>query len=260
MIPVPLFTEKSNYIDRSDYKHIRSALKAITGLRPRKLMLYRVALTHRSSSLCMPDGSRLNNERLEFLGDAVLNAILSDHLFALMPGAGEGRLTKTRSKLVNRDILNHAALKMGIDRLLVSQAANGTNSRHLYGDALEALTGAIFIDKGYKKTRKFVVGKLLGLYVDTKKILETENDYKSLLFEWAQKNKADLQTQFSDDYDTSLKQSVFTAVISINQIKTGKGRGVTKKEAEQEASQKAWLTIISSHKSDRKNNSHEQQG
>ena len=240
---VSLFLKKRNGTHILDKKEFGSRLKKLLGFKPRNLAIYEMALIHRSASYYLPDGTRINNERLEYLGDAVLDTILSEYLFIRYPNADEGNLTKSRSRMVNREILNQIALKMGLNKLLVSQIAYHKTTRHLYGDALEAITGAIFIDKGYRKTRKFIIETLLNSYVELDKVLETDNDYKSLLFEWAQRQKVPVVFTFNEEYNFELKQSFFSATLLINNQEVGKGYGSSKKEAEQEAAQQAWQTI-----------------
>ena len=206
-------------------------------------MIYEMAFIHRSASFYLPNGNRINNERLEYLGDAVLDTISADYLFTRFPDANEGTMTKTRSRLVNREILNQISKKMGLHKLLVTQISNQRPTRHLYGDALEALTGAIFIDKGYKKARKFIIGKVLKEYVDLESILDTDNDFKSLLFEWAQKSKQPVVFLYSEEFDIISKMSVFSATLKVNSEVMGTGNGSSKKEAEQEASRQAWSVI-----------------
>lgn len=235
-----LFHRRKNGIYILDKREFRSRLKKLLGLRPGDLRIYEIAFIHRSASLTLPDGKKVNNERLEFLGDAVLDAILSDFLFDKYPDASEGFMTKIRSRIVNRDILNQLAVSMGIDKILVSNVGSGHPTRNLYGDALEALIGAAFIDKGFKKTKKLVMKNVLDKYLDLDKIVITDNDYKSLVFEWVQKKKANLNFTYNEDYDFELKKSVFTTVLCIDRVEYGKGQGASKKEAEQEASCQAW--------------------
>jgi ribonuclease-3 len=199
-----------------------------------------VAFIHRSASFNLDDGQRINNERLEFLGDSVLDVILSDFLFEKYPEASEGFMTKIRSRIVNRDILNQLAISMEINTLLVSNISSGHNTKHLYGDALEALTGAVFLDKGFKKSKRFFIKNVLEKYLDLDTIVNTENDYKSLVFEWAQKKKNNLVFTYNEEYDFDLKKSVFTTILCIGREEFGKGQGASKKEAEQEASRQAW--------------------
>jgi len=209
-------------------------------MRPGDLRIYEIAFIHRSASFTLPDGKKVNNERLEFLGDAVLDVILSDFLFDKYPDASEGFMTKIRSRIVNRDILNQLALSMGIDKILVSNIGSGHPTINLYGDALEAIIGAVFIDKGFKKTKKLVMKNVLDKYLDLEKIVNTDNDYKSLVFEWVQKKKANLSFTYNEEYDFEMKKSVFSTTLCIDRVEYGKGQGASKKEAEQEASCQAW--------------------
>ena len=173
----------------------------------------------------------------------MLDAILSDYLFEKFPDASEGFMTKIRSRIVNRDILNQTAVAMGIDSILISNINSGHTTKNLYGDALEALIGAVFVDKGFKKTKKFLMKNLLRKYIDLEKIISTDNDYKSLVFEWVQKRKASLSFIYNEEYDFEKKKSVFTTTLNIDKVEYGKGQGDSKKEAEQEASCQAWLRL-----------------
>lgn len=223
-----------------DKREFSSRLKVLLGFRPANLKIYEIAFIHRSASFNLPDGQRINNERLEFLGDSVLDMILSDFLFEKYPEASEGFMTKIRSRIVNRDILNQLAFSMEINKLLVSNVSSGHNTKHLYGDALEALIGAIFIDKGFKKVKRFFIKNVLEKYLDLHNIINTDNDYKSLVFEWVQKKKNNLVFSYNEEYDFDLKKSVFTTTLCIDKEEFGKGQGASKKEAEQEASHQAW--------------------
>jgi ribonuclease-3 len=216
-----------------------SSLKKMLGFRPGNLKLYEVAFIHRSASFSLPDGKKINNERLEYLGDAVLDAILSDYLFQVFPDANEGFLTKIRSRIVNRDVLNQLAVSMGIDKVLVSHINSQHPTRNLYGDALEALIGAVFLDKGFRKTKKVFLKNVLNKYLDLNKIVNTDTDYKSLVFEWVQKNKCNLIFTYNEEYDFHQKKSVFTTILFIDRKEYGEGHGSSKKEAEQEASRQA---------------------
>ncbi len=235
-----LFRKRKNGIYILDKREFSSRLKVILRFRPGNLKIYEIAFIHRSASFNLPDGQRINNERLEFLGDSVLDMILSDFLFEKYPEASEGFMTKIRSRIVNRDVLNQLAVSMHIDKLLVSNISSGHNTKHLYGDALEALIGAIFIDKGLKRTKHFFIKNVLENYLDLQTIVNTDSDYKSLVFEWVQKKKSNLIFTYNEEYDFDLKKSVFTTKLCIDKVEFGKGQGVSKKEAEQEASRQAW--------------------
>lgn len=224
-------------------KEFSSGLKKILGFRPHNIRLYEFAFIHRSATFTLPDGKKVNNERLEYLGDAILDAILSDYLFDKFPDATEGFMTKIRSRIVNRDVLNQLAVSMGIDQILISRVGPSNTTRNLYGDAFEALIGAVFIDKGFKKTKKIFIKKVLSRYLDLDQIINTDTDYKSLVFEWVQKKRANLIFTYNEEYDFNLKKSVFTTTLFINKEEFGKGQGSSKKEAEQEASGQAWKRI-----------------
>jgi len=240
---VPLFKKRKNGTLILNRKEFSAQIKKILGIRPRNLPLYEMALIHRSASVTLPDGKRINNERLEFLGDSILNSILSDWIFENFPDATEGQMTKIRSRIANREIINEIAVKLGINRILVSNLSPGNSTRNLYGNAFEALMGAIFLDKGYKDTKKFFIKKIMKKCLNIKKILNTDSDYKSLLFEWAQKRKYNLQFNTTENYDPSAKRTLFTSILLINDIEAGKGTGTSKKEAEQEAACMAWIKL-----------------
>ena len=224
-------------------REFRSRLKKILGFSPGNLKLYEIAFIHRSASFTMPDGKKVNNERLEYLGDAVLDAILSDYLFEKFPDATEGFMTKIRSRIVNRDLLNQLALSMGINKILISNISSVQPTKNLYGDALEALIGSVFLDKGFKKAKKLFIRNVLNKYLDLNVIINTDTDYKSLVFEWVQKHKSSLIFTYNEEYDFNLKKSVFSTTLIIDKKELGEGHGSSKKEAEQEAANQAWKRL-----------------
>lgn len=193
----------------------------------------------------MPDGTRINNERLEYLGDAILDTILSEYLFHKYPDANEGLLTKTRAKIVNREQLNQLAISLGFQDLVVSHLTSPNPTFNLYGDALEAFIGALFINRGYNKTRDFLIKKVLEKHLDLNRIFESETDYKSLILEWGQKQKQQVCFDCREETDPLTHKSIFNISLLINDIVTGTGRGNSKKEAEQEASLRAWKNLNS---------------
>jgi ribonuclease-3 len=237
---VSLLHKRKNGTFILDKREFGTRLKHLLGFRPGNLRIYEIAFIHRSASFTLPDGKKINNERLEFLGDSVLDGILSDFLFEKYPDANEGFMTKIRSRIVNREVLNQLAISMGINKILVSNISSGHNTKHLYGDALEALIGAVFLDKGFRKTKRFFMKNVLEKYLDLQTIIHTDNDYKSLVFEWVQKKKANLNFTYNEDYDFDLKKSVFSTILQIDKVEFGKGQGASKKEAEQEAACQAW--------------------
>lgn len=238
-----LFPKRINGTYILDNREFKSCLKKTLGFRPGNLKLYEIAFIHRSASFTLPNGKKVNNERLEYLGDAVLDAILSDFLFEKFPDASEGFMTKIRSRIVNRDVLNQLALSMGINNILISNVSSVHNTRNLYGDALEALIGSVFLDKGFKKTKKFFIKNVLNKYLDLLVIINTDSDYKSLVFEWVQKHKSNIIFTYNEEYDFNLKKSIFSTTLIIDKEEFGEGHGDSKKEAEQEAAGRAWLRL-----------------
>lgn len=220
-----------------------SHLKSMLGFRPRNLRLYEMAFIHRSASYTLPDGSRVNNERLEYLGDAILDSILSEYLFHLYPEASEGLMTKTRARIVNREMLNQLALSLKFENLIVSNISSAGSSRNLYGNALEALVGALFIDVGYKRTYRFFIEKVLKKHLNLNEVLEAEKDYKSLILEYGQKNKYPVNFNFTEEPGFNTVKPIFKVLLEINNEVYSEGHGISKKEAEQDASLRAWIKL-----------------
>lgn len=206
------------------------------GFKPRNMRLYETALIHRSATFTLPDGRRINNERLEYLGDSVINTVISDYLFEKYPEANEGYMTKVRARIANRDVLNQLAVSLGLDRLLICNVSTVHTIKNLFGDALEALVGAMFLDRGLKKTRKIFIDRILCRYLDLEAIINTDADYKSLVFEWVQKHKSSLTFKYNEKYDTDKKKQIFTTRLYIDKKELALGHGMSKKEAEQQAS------------------------
>jgi len=241
---VSLFRKRINGTYLLDKREFNSRLKKMLGFSPGNLDLYEIAFIHRSATFTLPSGKKVNNERLEYLGDAVLDAILSDYLFEKFPDANEGFLTKIRSRIVNRDVLNELSVSMGINKILISKINSSHLTKNLYGDAFEALIGAVFLDKGFKKTKKVFIKNVLNKYLDLDLIVKTDTDYKSLVFEWVQKHKSNLIFTYNEEYDFNLKKSVFSTVLFIDKKEFGEGHGSSKKEAEQEAACLAWISCL----------------
>jgi ribonuclease-3 len=240
---VSLFRKRINGTLLLDKREFSSRLKRILGFRPGNLELYEIAFIHRSATFTMPDGKKVNNERLEYLGDAVLDAILSDYLFEKFPDANEGFLTKIRSRIVNRDVLNQLAVSMGINKILISRVSSLHITKNLYGDAFEALIGSVFLDKGFRKTKRLFIKNVLNKYLDLDMIVKTDSDYKSLVFEWVQKHKSNLIFTYKEEYDFNLKKSIFSTTLFIDKQEFGEGHGSSKKEAEQKAASLAWESL-----------------
>lgn len=217
-------------------KHFYKIIDDIFGIFPHNIELYKLALVHRSASVSLPDGSVVNNERLEFLGDAVLESIVSDYLFIEYPQANEGFLTQMRSKLVSRQTLNRLCVEIGLSEHIVAHAGGNFIQKNLNGDALEAMIGAIYLDKGYNFTNRFIINRLIPEYVDLTELTFTETDYKSRLIEWCQKNKHSIHFDTSIGDNSSMHSPMFRSSAIIDDMELGYGIGASKKEAEQRAS------------------------
>lgn len=209
-------------------------IKDIFGFRPGNIELYKLALIHKSASVAMPDGVPVNNERLEFLGDAVLETIVSDYLFIEFPQSDEGFLTQMRSKIVSRSTLNDLCVKIGLADHIISQSA-GYAQKHLYGDALEAMIGAVYLDKGYDFANRLLINDLFTKCLDLESMTATETDYKSRLIEWCQKGRHTIRFDTRPDSESSAHTPKFRSVVVIDNMEMGYGFGSTKKEAEQNA-------------------------
>lgn len=204
----------------------------VLGFMPGNIRLYELAFIHKSASLSDEKGNPLNYERLEYLGDAVLGAIMAEFLYKKYPDQNEGFLTKMRSKVVNGDHLSVLAQEIGLDRLMENRLQNEQANRHILGDAFEAFTGAIYLDKGYRRTRHFILKRVIHKHVDLVDLEKVETNFKSQLIEWAQKNKKEV-TFYTDmePYDPTR----FISFVSIGDTLFGSGTGISKKEAEQSA-------------------------
>ncbi|WP_321346954.1 ribonuclease III [uncultured Draconibacterium sp.] len=219
----------------SDRKEFYLFLKDLLGFYPQNLRLYDLAFIHKSASIVDSQGNFVNNERLEYLGDAILGAIIADFLYNRFPQEDEGFLTKTRSKLVNRAILTQLTHEMGLHIFIDSNTTKNIDKSHIYGDALEALIGAIYLDKDYKAAKFFVTKKILPQFVDLNEIEQEDSNFKSQLIEWSQKNKREIEFETTEETDEKIKQPKFKAVVKIDNKKAGEGVGTSKKEAHQKA-------------------------
>ncbi len=237
-----------SYLDKSEKRALKPnkdtlrQFKRILGFRPGHPELYHLALVHKSAAHKVFNNPKLNNERLEFLGDAVLDSIVAEHLFNIFPDEDEGFLTQLRSKIVNRETLKRISIKMGIGNLIVSKVVND-NHKAVYGDALEAIIGAIYLDKGYKRTQKFVLTRIIDYHINIKKLSQTEIDFKSRIIEWGQKNKKEISFTCREDTASSQKKPVFISHLLIFDKIIGVGHGFSKKEAEQNAAKQALSNI-----------------
>jgi ribonuclease III len=239
---LPAFLKKSEKQILTPDKNTRKQFKIILGFRPGKPELYQLALIHKSAAHKLYNNPKLNNERLEFLGDAVLDSIVAELLFKTFPDRDEGFLTQLRSKIVNRETLKRISLKLGIGNLVISSVSSD-NHKAVYGDALEAIIGAIYLDKGYKKTKRFILERIIDHHINLKKLAETEIDFKSRIIEWGQKNKKEISFTCHEDDSSKSKHPVFISHLLIFDNLAGMGTGSSKKEAEQNAAKQALQSI-----------------
>ena len=244
-----LFTSRSfmkNLFDRaklffSKDKEFRAALYNIMGFYPHNIELYRTAFAHKSLEYrSKKTGNKpLNNERLEFLGDAVLETVVSDIVYRHFPNKREGFLTNTRSKIVSRESLGRLAKDLGIDRLIQSQTYSRAHNSYLGGNSFEALMGAIYLDRGFAYAFRFVEKRIIGAALDLEGVAQKEVNFKSKLLEWGQKNKIRLEFKESNVNGNNGNQPNFLTTIIIEGVYAGEGKGFSKKESHQAASKDA---------------------
>lgn len=220
------------YVFRLDKKFPR-AIKEISGYYPNHLEYYKTALIHRSRSLKAKGGFLVNNERLEFLGDSVLDLLIGEYLYKKFPDKQEGYLTQCRSRIVNGERLTEITKHLGLDKLVKTNVKTSTNGVHLYGDAFEAFLGALYLDRGFRVAGKFIYSNILPNYLDVVEIEHHNHNYKSQMIEWGQKNRYNVIFNTSLDAPGS---RYFLSLVTIDGKEMGSGVGVSKKEAEQLAS------------------------
>ena len=226
IIKLPFRKEKELYI----------SIHNIFGVYPRNITYYKQALMHKSIMHRNEKGKPVNNERLEFLGDAILDAVVGDIVFAHFPGKREGFLTNTRSKLVQRETLNKLAQEMGINQLIMSSGHSFSHNSYMGGNAFEALVGALYLDRGYNACMRFMKKRILAQMINIDKVAYKEVNFKSKLIAWSQKNRVklsfDLLTQAKDKNGSP----IFTYQVVIEGVKGCVGKGFSKKESQQQAS------------------------
>ena len=215
----------------------------ILGFYPRNIELYQQALLHKSSSVKSGKGRLLNNERLEFLGDAVLDAVVADIVYQKFEGKREGFLTNTRSKIVQRETLNQVAVKIGLDKLIKYTTRQSSHNSYMCGNAFEALVGAIYLDRGYEACKRFMEERIIRPYLNLDTVSRKEVNFKSKLIEWSQKNKFevvfDIIGELKDEYQNPMSETL----VKVEGIAAGRGKGYSKKESQQEAAQRTLKQI-----------------
>ena len=215
----------------------------IVGFYPHDISLYQQAVAHKSSSIRLNSGKWVNNERLEFLGDAILDAIIADILYKEFENKKEGFLTNMRSRIVQRETMNKMAAELGLEDLLVTSTRNVAHNTNMYGDALEALIAAIYLDQGYRVAKKFVFNTLIEKHLDFEGVVKTEIDFKSRLIEWGQKYKLEVRFDVTNSYYDKDHNPIFHSSVFVADIESGEGVGYSKKESHQKAAEKALKLI-----------------
>jgi len=209
------------------------------GGNPLNIDLYVLATSHSSVAKTNLGGIKDSNERLEFLGDAILGSVVAEHLFKKFPFKDEGFLTETRSKIVNRESLNLLAKKIGINSIISYENNRNTRShKSIYGNTLEALVGAVYLDRGHSFCSNFIIRKLLVPHFDLDELIETDSNFKSKVIEWAQKEGKPLSFDIKNIISKG-NYKEFTAHVIIEEEVVGEGHGSSKKRAEQAAASKA---------------------
>lgn len=215
----------------------------ILGFYPRNIQIYQQALLHKSTSLRSEKGRPLNNERLEFLGDAILDAVVGDIVYRHFEGRREGFLTNTRSKIVQRETLNKLAVEIGLDKLVKYSSRSSSHNSYMYGNAFEAFIGAIYLDQGYERCKQFMEEKIFKNYIDVEKMSRKEVNFKSKLIEWSQKNKMEVSFELIEQFLDKDYNPMFHTEVRIEGLSAGTGTGYSKKESQQNAAQMALKKI-----------------
>ncbi len=221
-------------------KKIIAAIQTIAGFAPSNLAIYRLATLHSSKAKDIA-GFRESNERLEYLGDAILGAAVADYLFKKYPFKDEGFLTEIRSRIVNRESLNNLARKIGIASIVQYDHRNTQLQKVILGNTLEALVGAVYLDKGYLRCKKFVIDKLIQPHFDLEIVVSSDTNHKSKVIEWAQRNSKEIKFEITEKRHG--RQREFSAQVVLDGQPFGLGFGLTKKKAEQDASEKTCVML-----------------
>lgn len=233
----------SNIIDRIKLpfrkeKELYLSLYNIIGVYPHDISLYKLALMHKSLFKRNAKGKPVNNERLEFLGDAVLDAAVGDIVYRHFPGKREGFLTNTRSKLVQRETLNRLAQEMGITQLILSNGRSSAHNSYMGGNAFEALVGALYLDRGYNACMRFIQKRILDQMINIDKVAYKEVNFKSKLIEWAQKNRVKIEFALKEQHKDKNGSPVFTYMVVLEGVEGCDAIGYSKKESQQMASKR----------------------
>ncbi|MBQ9253905.1 MAG: hypothetical protein IJ180_03920 [Bacteroidales bacterium] len=234
----------NNIQEKEHDKTIRKFLKNILGCRPKNILLYKVALIHKSSSHIDSRGYKVNNERLEYLGDTVLSTIVGDFLFKKYPHQGEGFLTEFRARLVSRTHLNSLAKKIGLSDIMEYNRKGNSNYISMGGDAFEAIVGAIYLDKGYDYARKIIIDRIFKLYVDVESLEHIDWNFKSKIIDWGQKTKHKITYNVEDFIEESSSRKQYRAELLVDEVPQQSATASSIRMAEQLASEKTFKDLV----------------
>ena len=228
---------------KSDYnKKLAKFIKNIFGFKPENIFLFELAFLHKSRAIITTNGIRKSNERLEYLGDAILSAIIADYLFKKYPYKEEGFLTEMRAKVVSRENLNKLSKKLGFADLIIVDNHSSSFNKSVEGDAFEAFIGAMYLDKGFEFTKKTIVNRIINCYLDIDELLHTEYNFKSKIIEWAQKEKQEIEFKVVEEIGNGYNK-YYVVDLLINNKKAGSGKDHSIKKAEQNAAEQAFLNL-----------------
>lgn len=228
----------------SSLKKLPKEYVQILGFKPKREDIFWTSLTPKALNKYRKDGQAINYERLEFLGDAILGSIIAEYLYKEAPENDEGYLTKMRSKIVSRKNLNEIGKDLNLSNFIPLEGNKVSLSNNVLGDLVEAMIGAIYSDQGYETTKKFVHRVVIEPYSNLKELEQKIISYKSLMLEWAQKNKRIFKVDTQEE-ENAERQQVFVCELYIDAKFVSKGRGYNKKKAEEIASKRAYYKLIS---------------
>lgn len=249
MLPLSSENLRDKFLKRNSFKPVRyylskdkqlyHAIKNIFGFYPGNIFLYKLAFLHRSAGSASVRGSKINNERLEFLGDAILDAIIADYLFKTFPTKDEGFLTEMRSKIVSRSQLNKLSARLGLDKHIQLEPGSNNLFRSSQGDALEAIVGAIYLDKGYSFTKYIFIERIIKHFYNINDLVNLESNFKSRMIEWSQKEKKPISFVVVEEVGTGYKKQ-YVVDLLIEGVVVSRGQDYSIKGAEQSAAEKIW--------------------
>ncbi len=223
---------------------LSEAIQNIFGYQPRNVSIYKLAFKHKSAAVTIGNGHRHCNERLEYLGDAVLGSVVADFLFKKFPFKDEGFLTEMRSRIVSRSNLNTLSRKLGLDQLIEASKDGNSSGSSIMGDAFEALVGAIYLDKGYQFTKNLIIRNIIQTHLDIEEMMMHDINFKSKVIEWAQKERKEVSYNLVAETENSKKGKLYTIELVIEEDVAGRGQDFSIKKAEQHASRQAWELIV----------------